>query len=183
MTYTGSSERNSVLPPLPLILSYIAEETFEDLCFEFGLEVEFGTGADMTINRVDKQGTAIDIKASRVVKLEVAANRYDLLCLEGFSQAIKSYLGMGPIPRLSIKNQREGGLERIIVREETRSVRPYVVAAILRNIRFDEQSYNSFIDLQDKLHQNICRRRTLGSMGTHDYDKVQGPITYEARAP
>jgi len=58
-----------------------------------------------------------------------------------------------------------------------------VVGAILRNITFNEQSYNSFIDLQDKLHQNICRKRTLGSMGTHDYDKVQGPITYEARAP
>jgi hypothetical protein len=26
------------------------------------------------------------------------------------------------------------------------------VSAILRNIAFDVQSYNSFIDLQDKLH-------------------------------
>jgi phenylalanyl-tRNA synthetase beta chain len=69
------------------------------------------------------------------------------------------------------------------VKPETAEVRPFVVGAILRNIKFDEQSYNSFIYLQDKLHQNICRRRTLGSMGTHDYDKVKGPITYEARAP
>ena len=53
----------------------------------------------------------------------------------------------------------------------------------MRNIKFTEQSYNSFIDLQDKLHQNICRRRTLASMGTHDYDKVQGPITYTAKPP
>jgi phenylalanyl-tRNA synthetase beta chain len=116
-----------------------------------------------------------------VFKLEVAANRYDLLCLEGFSQAIKSYLGISPIPRLSIKNQ--GPLHRIIVKPETAEVRPFVVAAVLRNIKFDEQSYNSFIYLQDKLHQNICRRRTLGSMGTHDLDKVKGPITYEARSP
>lgn len=57
------------------------------------------------------------------------------------------------------------------------------MSAILRNIQFDVQSYNSFIDLQDKLHQNICRRRTLCSMGTHDYDLVQGPITYEAHPP
>jgi phenylalanyl-tRNA synthetase beta chain len=62
-------------------------------------------------------------------------------------------------------------------------VRPYVVGAILRNIKFDIQSYNSFIDLQDKLHNNICRKRTLASMGTHDYDKIQGPITYEALPP
>lgn len=126
---------------------------------------------------------AIDISKDVVYKLEVAANRYDLLCLEGFTQAIKSYMGMGPIPRLSIKNRPEGALEKIYVKPETLEVRPFIVAAILRNIKFDLQSYNSFIDLQDKLHQNICRKRTLGSMGTHDYDKVQGPFTYEARAP
>lgn len=135
------------------------------------------------MTRVDDKGTAIDISNEQVYKLEVAANRYDLLCLEGISLMLRSYLGHGRIPRLSINNQRQGGLERIIVKQETIEVRQFVVGAILRNITFNEQSYNSFIDLQDKLHQNICRKRTLGSMGTHDYDKVQGPITYEARAP
>ena len=153
------------------------------MCFEFGLEIEIDTAAEMNMTRVDDQGNAIDISKEIVYKLEVAANRYDLLCLEGFSQAIKSYLGISPIPKLSIKNQRADGLEKIIVKQETQAVRPFVVAAVLRNIKFDLQSYNSFIDLQDKLHQNICRRRTLCSMGTHDYDKIQGPITYEARAP
>jgi phenylalanyl-tRNA synthetase beta chain len=40
---------------------------------------------------------------------------------------------------------------------QTSSIRPFVVCAVLRDITFDEASYNSFIDLQDKLHQNICR--------------------------
>lgn len=124
------------------------------------------------MTRVDDKGNAIDISKEIVYKLEVAANRYDLLCVEGFSQAIRSYLGISPFPTIQIKNQREGGLEKIIVKPETKEVRQYVVGAILRNIKFDLQSYNSFIDLQDKLHQNICRRRTLGSMGTHDYDKI-----------
>ncbi|CDW75114.1 phenylalanyl-trna synthetase beta chain [Stylonychia lemnae] len=159
------------------------DEEFINLCFEFGLEMEQGDGTEMQMTRVDDKGTAIDISKEEVYKLEVAANRYDLLCLEGISQILKSYLGFGKIPRLTIKNQREGPLERIIVKPETQEVRPFVVGAILRNITFDIQSYNSFIDLQDKLHQNICRKRTLGSMGTHDYDKIQGPITYEARHP
>ena len=34
-------------------------------------------------------------------------------------------------------------------------------------------SYDSFIDLQDKLHQNLARRRTLASIGTHDLDTVK----------
>lgn len=49
----------------------------------------------MNMTRVDDNGTAIDISKEEVYKLEVAANRYDLLCLEGISQTLRSYLGLG----------------------------------------------------------------------------------------
>ncbi|CAI9295930.1 unnamed protein product [Lactuca saligna] len=39
----------------------------------------------------------------------------------------------------------------------TSEIRPYAVCAVLRGITLSEARYNSFIDLQDKLHQNICR--------------------------
>lgn len=48
---------------------------------------------------------------------------------------------------------------------------------------FTEDSYKSFIDLQDKLHQNVCRQRTLVSMGTHDLDQITGQIVYDAKKP
>lgn len=67
-----------------------------------------------------------------------------------------------------------------IVKPETMLVRPFVVCAVLRDVTFDAASYNSFIDLQDKLHQNICRKRTLVAIGTHDLDTIKGPFTYEA---
>lgn len=73
----------------------------------------------MQMTRVDDKGNAIDISTQEVYKLEVAANRYDLLCLEGISQTIKAYLGISPIPRLTIKNHRAEGLEKIIVKPET----------------------------------------------------------------
>ena len=71
----------------------------------------------------------------------------------------------------------------MIVEPSTQSIRPYVVCAILRGIKFDAQKYKSFIDLQDKLHQNICRRRTYVAIGTHDYDTIQGPFRYKALPP
>jgi len=57
------------------------------------------------------------------------------------------------------------------------------VAAILRNIQIDTTVYNSFIDLQDKLHQNLCRKRALVAIGTHDLDTIQGPFVYTAIEP
>merc|ERR1711935_976842 len=65
----------------------------------------------------------------------------------------------------------------------TAQIRPFVVCAILRGVSFDQDRYQSFIDLQDKLHQNICRKRTLVAIGTHDLNTIQGPFTYEAHPP
>lgn len=54
---------------------------------------------------------------------------------------------------------------------------------MLRDITFNPARYASFIDLQDKLHQNICRKRSLVAIGTHDLDTIQGPFTYDALSP
>lgn len=53
----------------------------------------------------------------------------------------------------------------------------------MRNIKFDQDRYDSFIALQDKLHQNLARQRTLVSIGTHDLDTIKGPFTYEVLPP
>lgn len=179
----------------------IGNEEFEDLCFEFGLEVEFTDTTEMnkrkeqdaeeepkkeeeTKGKNKKKKGKKDMeeeKAEPVYKVEVPANRYDLLSAEGIAIALKSYLGLGEFPQWEIKNKDE--LQKVIVKPETKDVRPFCVAAIVRNVTFNEDSYNSFIDLQDLLHQNICRRRKLVSMGTHDLDTFEFPVTYEARKP
>lgn len=71
----------------------------------------------------------------------------------------------------------------MIVTKATAQIRPFAVAAVLRDITFTKDLYDSFIDLQDKLHQNICRKRTLVAIGTHDLDKLQGPFTFDAKPP
>ncbi|CAF4139473.1 unnamed protein product [Rotaria sp. Silwood2] len=65
----------------------------------------------------------------------------------------------------------------------TQRIRPIVVCAVLRNIKFNSASYNSFIKLQEKLHLNLCRNRTLVAIGTHDLDTIQPSFIYNAREP
>lgn len=66
---------------------------------------------------------------------------------------------------------------------QTARIRPFVAAAVLRGVKFTPENYANFIDLQDKLHQNLARRRTLVAIGTHDLGTVEGPFTYEALPP
>ncbi|TRY99053.1 hypothetical protein DNTS_009753, partial [Danionella cerebrum] len=124
--------------------------------------------------------------ASDVVlyKIDVPANRYDLLCLEGLVRGLQVFKEKSDAPLYKRVSPADGAEpQRLVITEETQSVRPHAVAAVLRNIKFTQERYDSFIELQEKLHQNICRKRTLVAIGTHDLDTISGPFTYTAKAP
>ncbi len=115
-------------------------------------------------------------------RIEVPANRYDLLCLEGLALALRVFLGLCENQNYQIKNH-VNPLNKFYVDASVAKVRPYVCSAILRNIKFTNDTLISFMELQDKLHNNVCRGRSLVSMGTHDLDTVKGPFTFKALPP
>lgn len=71
------------------------------------------------------------------------------------------FRGKHPTPNWKLVDIPEYKMETLTIAESTTPVRPYAAAAILRNIKFTQASYDSFISLQDKLHQNLARQRTL----------------------
>nr|CAD1837671.1 unnamed protein product [Ananas comosus var. bracteatus] len=160
------------------------QEEFEALCFEFGIELDDVT-TEKAIIRKEKhlEDEAEEGDEEVIYKIEVAANRYDLLCLEGIARALRIFTGREGIPVFKISNIPPQSMLKMHVKPETSLIRPFVVCAVLRGVTFDEAKYNSFIDLQDKLHHNICRRRTLVAIGTHDLDALEGPFSYEALPP
>jgi phenylalanyl-tRNA synthetase beta chain len=106
-----------------------------------------------------------------------------MLCFEGIALMLNIFLERTKLPNYRLITPKSGKLETITVHPDTSKVRPYVAGAILRNVKFTQESYDSFISLQDKLHQNLARQRTLVAIGTHDLDTIKGPFTYEALPP
>jgi len=101
---------------------------------------------------------------------------------------LRVFLGLETLPKFRLTPPSSGSLQEIHVKPETNKVdgetiRPLVSGAILRNVDFNQERYDSFIGLQDKLHSNLARQRTLVSIGTHDLDTIEGPFTYEALPP
>ncbi|KAG9037721.1 phenylalanine--tRNA ligase subunit beta [Tulasnella sp. JGI-2019a] len=158
---------------------YTTEE-FDHLCFEFGIELDDDT--TLEVEEAVRKGQPAERPQ---LKIEIPANRYDLLCIEGIARALRVFLQIDTTPtyRLVLPAGGEASLLTATIAPETAQIRPFFACAILRNVRFTPRSYASFIDLQDKLHQNICRRRQLVAIGTHDLDTLQPPFRYEARAP
>ena len=186
---------------------------FDELCFEFGVEVD-----DVEPQVIEFTVDGETIKEEHVVYvIAIPANRYDLLCLEGFARALRIFIGKEAFPvrflvispcsamshasRLTLcfphfthtqpitpqsfkrVEPATGGRLRMTVEASTSPLRPFVVCAVLRGVKFDNKRYKSFIDLQEKLHQNICRKRTYVAIGTHDLDTLQPPFRYCALPP
>jgi len=164
------------------------DEEFDELAFEFGVELD-----EVTSERIEAtKSDTVRLSASElarlsdevIYKIDVPANRYDLLCIEGISRSLKVFLGDMDAPTYDVvKASDEKASTMTVIKSNTDTIRPYVVCAILRDVTFDEARYQSFIELQDQLHRNLCRNRTLVAIGTHDLDAVKGPFSYDARSP
>jgi phenylalanyl-tRNA synthetase beta chain len=174
------------------------DEEFDELCFEFGIELD-----EITSEREEaaKQQQSSDggggtskkpesaLSDKIIYKIDMPANRYDLLCVEGLSRALRIFQTEmdAPVYKLTKNPNEETAADDMIqmkvLVDHTRQIRQYVVCGILRDIRFDEHNYRSFIDLQDQLHRNLCRQRTLVAIGTHDLDTLQPPFLYDAKPP
>lgn len=166
------------------------ETEFDELCFEFGIELDEVTSEKQIKDKflgeagAGASGAGDDAEDDTIYKIDIPANRYDLLCMEGISRALNVFRGVEPSPVFRMIEPANGApRQKMTQKPETMLVRPFVVCAVLRGVKFDKARYDSFIDLQDKLHQNICRRRTLVAIGTHDLNTVKGPFTYEAHPP
>ncbi|PSN33654.1 Phenylalanine--tRNA ligase beta subunit [Blattella germanica] len=159
------------------------DDEFSELCFEFGLELDEVTTEKQMITKEQGADQSSGASEEIIYRVEIPANRYDLLCLEGLVLGILVFQGKVPPPRYKALTPGKGPMHKLIMKPDTQLIRPYAVAAVLRNIHFDQDSYKSFIDLQDKLHQNICRKRSLVAIGTHDLGTVTGPFIYDAKPP
>jgi len=179
-----------------LIGKTFSDKEFDDLCFQYGIELdsvttekELASKAPVGEGATQADGTASSPSSSSsasddviIYKIEIPANRYDLLCVEGLSRALRVFLELeSHAPTYKVINPPPAQRLRIVQRKTTSAIRPYVVGAVLRDMTFTPPNFASFIDLQDKLHQNIGRKRTLVAIGTHDLDTIKHPFTYEAK--
>uniref|UniRef100_A0A2K6SBT5 Phenylalanine--tRNA ligase beta subunit n=1 Tax=Saimiri boliviensis boliviensis TaxID=39432 RepID=A0A2K6SBT5_SAIBB len=154
-------------------------EEFDELCFEFGLELDEITSEKEIISK--EQGSVKAAGASDVVlyKIDVPANRYDLLCLEGLVRGLQVFKERIKPPVFK-RVMPDGKIQKLIITEETAKIRPFAVAAVLRNIKFTKDRYDSFIELQEKLHQNICTDNHLKQYLHIIENKPLYPVIYDS---
>ena len=114
------------------------------------------------------------------MSVEFFPDRPDLFSVEGLARALRAFLDISP----GLKTYEiSKGTTTAIVDESIMSVRPSFSCAIIRDIEVDDDLIRSMMELQEKLHMTIGRKRSKLAIGIHDLDKVKAPFTYKAVLP
>ncbi|WP_226039675.1 phenylalanine--tRNA ligase subunit beta [Natrinema sp. DC36] len=109
-------------------------------------------------------------------ELEFAPDRLDRLSVEGVARSMRYQYGDARGVHVPSPNSPEWTIE---VDESVPDERPYVTGAVIRDIDLDEESLDSLIQLQEKLHATMGRKRAKGAIGIHDLTMLKGTAATE----
>ncbi|MFP8953271.1 phenylalanine--tRNA ligase subunit beta [Natrialbaceae archaeon A-arb3/5] len=104
-------------------------------------------------------------------ELEFAPDRLDRLSVEGVARSMRYQYGDARGVHVPGTNSADW---TIVVDDSVPDERPYVTGAVIRDVSLDEDSLDSLIQLQEKLHATMGRKRAKGAIGIHDLTMLRG---------
>jgi phenylalanyl-tRNA synthetase beta chain len=114
------------------------------------------------------------------VKIEFNPNRVDFSSYGGVARGFQGLMGWET--GLSKYEVKEG---KIVLKVDptVSEVRPYVVSAVVRNVKLDYDTVRELMEIQEDLHWGVGRDRKKASIGVHNLDAVEPPFAYTTSAP
>jgi phenylalanyl-tRNA synthetase beta chain len=103
-------------------------------------------------------------------ELEFAPDRLDRLSVEGVARSLRYQYG----DDRGVYIPKTNDAEWTVTVEDVPALRPYVTAAVVRGVDMNEGKLESLIQLQEKLHATMGRKRAKGAIGVHDLAMVKG---------
>jgi phenylalanyl-tRNA synthetase beta chain len=115
-----------------------------------------------------------------VCDVETYPNRPDCLSVEGLARAYRGFFGIET--GLEEYDVEKGEIE-VEVENSVEEVRPFIGCAVVRGLDLSKKKINGLIQLQEKLHETMGRKRDKLAIGLHDLSTVEAPFTYRAVEP
>lgn len=130
-------------------------------------------------DRISMLGTDLEKVTPEEIIVEIFPNRPDLLSEQGFARAFSSFMGIQPgLKKYEIKKS-----EYKVIVDTSVKMRPYMVAAIVKNVKFDDERIREIMQVQEKLSTTHGRNRKKSEYGFYPLEKVHFPLTYIAKDP
>jgi len=131
--------------------------------------------------RIPLFGCPLDKMENSTVHYEVSPNRPDMFSIEGFGRAVRRFVAPGKQKLSNYKTEK--AKLTLKVDPSVQQVRPHITCAVVRNVKITDDLVASLMQVQEKLHETLGRKRKKVAIGIHDLGKVQPPFAYKAVAP
>ncbi len=145
-------------------------------------EKEIGRLDEKMQNKIAMFGTPLEKFDDANIEIEVFPNRPDLLSYHGFKRSFLAFIGKQKGLKEYKINKPEKDY-RVNVDSSVKDIRPYTVCAIIRGLKFDDDKIKEIIDIQEKLHLTVGRKRKKLAIGIYPLEKIKLPITFKALEP
>ena len=145
-------------------------------------EREIGKINEKMQDRISMFGTPVEEVNNKEIQIEVFPNRPDLLSYQGFKRAFLGFLGK----KTGFKKYKTNPPEKdykIIVDSSMKNIRPYTACAIIKGLKLNNEKIKEIIEIQEKLHTTIGRKRKKLAIGIYPLEKINLPITFKAMVP
>ena len=131
-------------------------------------------------DRISMLGTDLEEVSDKEIVVEVFPNRPDMLSDQGLARAFSSFIGVHTgLKKYNVKKSNE----KVIVEKSVNSVRPFTACAIIKNLKFDDETIREVVQIQEKLHVTYGRNRRKAAIGIYPCEKIKFPITFAAEEP
>jgi len=145
-------------------------------------EKEIGKLDEKMKDRIAMFGTPIEEITEDELQIEIFPNRPDMLSYQGFKRSFLSFLGK-KIGLKEYKIRRPEKDYKVIIDSSVKEIRPYTACAIVKELKLDEEKIKELIEIQEKLHITIGRKRKKIAIGIYPLEKIKLPINYKALEP
>ena len=130
---------------------------------------------------ITMMGTPIEEIKEAEISIEVFPNRPDLLSLQNFARALNQYIGKEKVADFKINKPEKDFV--VTIDNSVKKIRPYTVCAIVKSLNFDDEKIKEIVDIQEKLHNSIGRKRKKVAIGVYPLEKIKLPIKFIAKKP
>ncbi len=145
-------------------------------------EKEIGKLDEKMQNKIAMFGTPLEEINKDNIQVEVFPNRPDLLSYHGFKRSFLSFLGKKPGLKKYKINSPEKNYQ-VFVDSSVKNIRPYTVCSIIKGLKLDDSKIKEIVEIQEKLHLTLGRKRKKFAIGIYPLEKIKLPITYKALEP
>ncbi|MBM3281951.1 MAG: phenylalanine--tRNA ligase subunit beta [Candidatus Diapherotrites archaeon] len=138
----------------------------------------------ITIEKLEQtlfqMGHELDEKNPDALKIDITADRPDMVSTAGVARVLNAYLGhVKGFPLV----ERKKSAYVLNVDASVAGVRPYTAALVVKNISLNQEKLDELIWVQEKIHATFARERKKAAIGIYPLKKIHWPITFQAQSP